>query len=166
VLKGRAAEIRAIAKPLLAVWLRYMDAEDTVHVWVKLALEKSIEVESILLSTRGRYVVPKPLDDEFEKAVQSYVALNAALRSHFGDRLKIFAYTIKGHYMLHLGATARWLHPHLGWCYSGEDFMQKIKKLVRSCCCAVQHFQVGPRVLQKYVLALYHRLANAVCFRR
>lgn len=163
-LKGRAAEVRAIGKPLLEVWKLHMDGT-TQHRQIKLALQASIEMEDILINTRGRNVLPKQKAKEFREAALNYVALMAALRNFFGAAQKLFAYTIKGHYLIHLADHAKYLHPHLGWCYTGEDFMQKVKLMTRSACKAVPMARVVGRVLQKYAVGIYHRLSTAVAWK-
>ena len=164
-LRGRAAEIRAIAKPLLGVWLLHMN-ESTLHKQVKMALQKSIEMESILHATRGYNVLPTGAAGDFKEAALHYVALLASLRGHFGEAQKWFAYTIKFHYLLHLSEHAEYLHPHLGWCYSGEDFMQKVKYMSQAAVKAVAYHRVVTRVLEKYVVGIFHRLENSVAWKR
>ncbi len=37
------------------------------------------------------------------------------------------------HMLLHIGAMAVFLHPRVAWCYSGECFMQIVKRIEISC---------------------------------
>ncbi len=136
-----------------------------LHVQIKLALEYTIKMEDICLATRGRNVIPAVEAKDFEDACLNYVALLAAIRGHFGDDEYLFAYTIKTHDLIHLSQEAKYLHPHLGWCYSGEDFMQQVKRLAVSACKAVSYSKVVIRVLDKYVVGIFHRLSSAVSWK-
>jgi len=166
-LMGKAAEVRHIGRPLMRLFEEVMDNEDTIEIQIKLALINSVEMEHILETTRGYNKLPQHEAKRFKQAALNFVACSSALRAHFEEEdEKLFGFTVKMHYLLHLADHAEYFHPHLGWCYSGEDFLQKVKRLSKSCCTAVSFDQVVGRLLQKYVYGIYHRLATGINWRR
>ena len=42
---------------------------------------------------------------------------------------KLWDITIKSHYLYHAAKAARWTNPRLSWTYSGEDYMQIMKRV-------------------------------------
>ena len=165
-LKGRAVEVKHFGRPLLKYFLTVMDAEDTQHVQIKIGLESSIAMEQVLDDTRGLYKMPPDDAEKFEEHTLTYIAMMNSLEIAFeDDGRKLFHRTIKGHYLLHVAALAKFFHPALGWCYSGEDMMQKVRTLVASTVKAVPYFMVCSRVLKKYAKGIFHRLNNVVAWR-
>ena len=165
-LVGRAAEVRHIVGPVVRLFEEVMDKEDIPQMQIKLGLDYSLEMETILTTTRGYNKLPKHEATKFKVAALNFVACASAIRAHFqGLGIKIFGFTVKMHYLLHLADHAEHFHPHLGWCYSGEDFLQKVKKLARSCCNAVSFDQVVIRLLQKYVFGIFHKLSTEINWR-
>ena len=63
----------------------------------------------------------------------------------------MFGYTIKYHYMLHIGKMCHYMNPALGWCYAGEDFMHHIKTVVRSCSAGSPPHLAVRKIIEKYV---------------
>jgi len=165
-LKGRAAEIHHLIEPLLKVWNKRMDPQNIQHIQIKLGLEQNLELERILKVTMGRYCLPTQEAQDFEDAAQTNVAASSTSHVHCKAMdSKMFAFTIKMHDLLHLAADVKYLHPQLGWCYAGEDFLDKIKKLMRSCCLAVPHHQVAARVITKYTFAIFHRFCKFIAWK-
>ena len=106
-LKGRAAELHYFCHPLLKVWVRHMDAGNTQHVQIKLALENNVEMENQLTLTHGMYKLPEAEAKKFEEAAINFVALCAQLREFYGQ-VKLFAFTIKMHYLIYLRKRNYW----------------------------------------------------------
>ena len=51
---------------------------------------------------------------------------------------------------------AKDLNPKHGWCYRGEDMMQKAKLLAASCCKSRTIYNVFEKMDQKYLFGLHH----------
>ena len=133
-LKGRAAEIRHLGRPLLAVWGQYLDATNPRHRMIRLALQASVGIEDTLDAAQGDFVLGEAAADALEEHCFNLMALVACLGNYYHPRhVHLFHYTIKSHYVLHLALKAKELNPRLGWCYAGEDWMQKAKVLLASC---------------------------------
>ena len=56
-LKGRAAEIRHLGKPLLAVWEKHFRPNNKEHRLVRLALQASVGIEHVLDVAQGDIVL-------------------------------------------------------------------------------------------------------------
>ena len=125
-LKGRAAEIRHLGKPLLAVWNKHFHAGNREHRLVRLALQASVGIEDVLDVAQGDFVLGDAAGNALLEHCFNLMALITSLGNFYHPRhIKLFHYTIKCHYILHLGLMAKELNPRLGWCYAGEDWMQK-----------------------------------------
>ena len=160
VLKGKAAEVRSLVKPLQDVCRTHLDARNRVHQQISLALAKLVDIEAILKTHRSAYVLPDADARRFRKACNDFCSLNALLRRHFegeivdGRAVMLFHVTIRFHYMLHIADIALYINPRLGWCYQGESLMHRVRILVQSSCHGVPPHLLGDKVLKKYAMAL------------
>ena len=167
-LKGKASEIKHLIQPLLATFLEYHIDGDRVHALVKAGLEASLMIETILRESAGPTVFKLEEADwkDFSDSVLKYVAANAALSNVFHPMgVPLFHYTIKAHYLLHIGLMSKHLHPSLCSCYSGEDFMHKSKLIVAACCAGTKHHDVFPKTLEKFAVHMGFRFAKAIRWR-
>lgn len=158
-LKGRGAEIRNLGEALLALWSAKMDARSIVHKQVRLALKASVAFERIIAEHKHSVKLPPAVAAELVKATDTFVICAYALQQHFlaSDR-KLFNVTIKFHYLCHLALSSVHLNPRLGWCYVGEDYMGKIKKVASSCLRGTPPHLVSAKIMRKYTLGLHMRL--------
>ena len=167
-LKGKAAEVRYLCRPLLAVFLALYDPEDLIHRTIKIGLVSSVAMEDTMARHHGPDVFKLPADaaDELMKAATAYAAVLSSLTNHFHQQgIPLFHYTIKAHYLLHLAYGARWLHPYLGWCYSGEDLMHKAKVLTSSCLIGTKHHKACGKAIRRYAIGAWHRLCEHIPWR-
>ena len=148
-LKGKAAEIRHFAAPLYDVVKRHLDRASPAHRQVHLGFVLILKLEEILDDHADAHTFPQEVADEFFKCAWGFVALSSALHQFYKERV-IFNYTIKFHYLLHLGLIGRHINPRLGWCYGGEDFMMKVKKLVQSSYRGSPAHIIPNKILTKY----------------
>ena len=113
-------------------------------------------MDRILDDNHGEFVVCA--EDASELIAVGMVHLNVfwELREHFAeDDFPMFQLTSKGHYLMHSCLLAGFLHPHLSWAYTGEDFMGKIRGLAQSCSKRGLLWQVSGKVLQKWLVAMH-----------
>jgi hypothetical protein len=150
-LKGKAAELRHFGPALLYAVCHFMAPGNKQHQEVKLMLEMLNKMESILDNNADAYRLPTVDAADFEKCCWSVMQLNTALANHYHPQeILLFNHTVKFHYILHIGMIARYINPRIGWCYTGEDFMQKIKQVVQSC-----HAGAGPHLVVSKVVYKY-----------
>ena len=150
VLKAQAAHIRHLGPSLLKTFVEFMDVRKQEHRWVRQALEASVRMEQILDEAVDAFRLPPLLAVEFlDKAHDFLIKLNA-IRAHFGVRLQLFHVTIKSHMLLHIAINARYLNPRLAWCYTGEDMMKIIKKVIGNAQKGTPPRLVVAKVMRRY----------------
>ena len=154
-LKGKGAELRHFPVPLLETCQTFLDDSNLQHRQVKLMLSMSVVIETIPDTNAEEYTLSAAGAAEFKKAVYAFVQLNTALGQHFHTRhILLFNFTIKFHYALHLAHCAEFINPRLAWCYSGEDFMQKVKGIVQASHRGTAPQKVAHTAMMKYVQGL------------
>ena len=153
MLKGKGAEIRHLTGALLSACEDILPADDPQHRQMILATRMAKTMEDILDAHAHDYVLG-PDGVVFRDAAYSFAQLCSALSSFFHrQEIVLFNYTIKFHYLTHLGDIATYVNPRLGWNYQGEDFMHKMKILVQSSHRGNAPHAVVNKVVTKYAFA-------------
>ena len=75
----------------------------------------------------------------------------------------LFHFTVKTHYLMHFGLSCTELSPRVGWCYSGEDMMGRVKVLVQASCRSAAPQKLMPKLLQKYSVGPSYALMSPTC---
>ena len=155
LLKGKAYEVKVLAKPLLKVWRDAMDNENRAHRNIEILLEASVQLEDLLEKHKDNFRILGDDADRFKDACFNYVASTSALGKFFHpQKVCLFHFTVKFHYMLHFALTCHELSPRTSWCYAGEDMMMKTKSLVQSSARGTSYEQLVGKVMSKYSVAL------------
>ena len=150
-LKGKASENRHIGKPPKVVLDAHMDSANQQHRMVSLALKFSIWIEDILDAYAGNITLPAEDHKRLVEATYAFLNLVVSLGNYYHPRgVLFFNYTVKFHYLLHIAIGSKHYNPRWAWCYSGEAFMQVIKKVVASCQSGKKVHLIGRKVLRKY----------------
>ena len=153
-LKGKAAEVRHLGKPLLAAWTKWSDTDNIFHRRVGLALKLNIEMEDILSRTPGNKL-PPPKATEFVKKSVEFLCLYSQCADHAAEEeYEAFDITIKGHYLYHSALDSKHIHPKKVWNFSGEDFMKHSKRLLSECTRSIKPWDVVHKFVDKYLFAL------------
>ncbi len=148
-LKGKGAEVKQLAGPLLSAFVCFMDASVEVDRQMRSMLQLANKMEAILELHKDCYKFPLQVAAEFRTATQAFFQLNTALGNKFHyDHVLLFNHTIKFHALLHLGLIAAHINPRLGWCYAGEDFMHRVKQIVQSSQSGTAPPVVVPKVMK------------------
>lgn len=151
-LKGKAAELRHFAPALKETFEEHMVTSNLQHKQVVRMLDIAIRMESLLDEHADAYILPAEARGEFRLCCFSFVQLNTQLGAFYHRRgVLLFSHTIKMHYMCHIGLVADYINPRLGWCYAGEDFMKRIKKLVQSSAAGTGAHLVTTKAMKKYI---------------
>ena len=154
-LKGKAAEVRHFVPALGFVFRQLMKPDDKQHKQVKLGLQCAARMEAILDANATAYRLPPAVAQEYEHQVNSLVQLQAALGNFYHPQGRaMFHFTVKSHYAMHLGMTARYINPRVGWCYSGEDMMSKVVSLAQASMRGTRPHMVSVTLMRKYAYAL------------
>ena len=150
-MKGRAAEVKTLGRPLRHVWKMHMVRGDTHHENVLLALDLNCRLEQILDENPDCIRLPPVAATEFEQSAFAFCVVYNALATHHNlQRKMIFDITVKHHYLLHVAINAKFLNPRKGWCYAGEDFMHTSKEVASSCTRGTPPGLTSKKFLQKY----------------
>ena len=165
-LKGKAANIADLAVPLLDAASKHLSTEPLHHKQIILGLRQTVAIEKVLHENQANYVLQRSDGVKFKRAVDTLVAVGSALRMHFqgvstADRpMLVFHFTIKSHALLHLSDVGLYINPRLGWCYSGESLMHRVRLLCQSSCRGLQSHALADKVLKKYCMAIAMTLSR------
>ena len=105
---------------------------------------------------------PMPLASRFLDLAVLLNQLITWLGNHFHEKgERYFNFAFKNHMLLHSAWCARHLAPHWGWCYQGEDLMQRAKAVVASVArTRVSRQMVCSESMSKYTCGLSFALAR------
>jgi len=133
-LRGKASEVRHLAKPLASLWRQHMNKNLLTHRQVDLYLRLNIQFESILGDHSRHFALPPAARTAFVDCAFSMMQLCSQLATHFIDEaIPMFDMTSKVHMVVHIALLSKWINPRCAWCFRGEDMMQKVQFLLQSC---------------------------------
>ena len=133
-LRGKASEVRHLAKPLSALWRHFMNGHVVTHRQIDLYLRLNIRFENILDDYKDHYAFPAAAHTAFVDTAFSMMQLSSQLADHFVDEgIAMFDMTSKAHSVLHIAMLSKHINPRATWCFRGEDMMQKAQALLQSC---------------------------------
>lgn len=154
-LKGKGAEIRNLCGPLLKAFEKLMDPAKKEERWMRLVLSMATQAETILDTHAGDYKLPAEAADEYKRCTEAFFQLNTSLGRFFhGGGIMLFNFVIKMHYGLHIGLIAQHINPRLGWCYAGEDFMQRVKSISQASSAGSPPHLIVDKIMKKYAQGL------------
>ena len=128
-----------------------------------LSLNASNRMDAILKEHKDADALPPAASAEFQDETFKMLGLVkfAARKAVEADPpMRLFNITLKSHYLCHIAVNSRWLNPRLGWCYAGEDLMQKMKKLAATSCKARNHITTFEKMHDKYLHALHYEFSR------
>ena len=164
-LKGRANEIRHLGEPLERVFAKFMDDTNREHKLVRLGLKFSVLMEHILDRNVHSWVFNDNDHREFLEACYNFLAAQTALGNYYHPKqIKLFHCTVKSHYLLHIALFSRHTNPRTVWTYLGEDYMQRIKKIVGASQRGTPPHIISEKVIWKYVTGLSFILQGENCW--
>ena len=127
-LRGKASEVRHLAKPLSALWSHFMNKNLETHRQLDLYLRLNIQFENILDDHKDDYALPLAAYTAFMNAAFSMMQLCSSLADHFiQEGIPMFDMTSKAHAVLEIAVLSRHINPRTTWCFREEDMMQKVK---------------------------------------
>ena len=117
-------------------------------------LDWSHQIDKVVDSMEG-FAVDKVAGDALEELVYNYnMKLTKLCHDFHRDGTYLFNFVPKNHYLFHLAQRGRLMSPKLGWCYQGEDLMNKVKILAKGSFHGTLPRKLGNKVLAKYLVAL------------
>lgn len=154
-LKGSGAQIRKMMVVLQSIFAKYMDPEDTTHQLVMQGLSESVAIDKVLLRNIGEYALPSADAAILKTAAfgfnQTVTKLVKIMRR---DGLPLFHFTMKNHYLCHIGLNASFTNPNIASCESGEDMMKVVKRLISSSARGNKPHAAARLAMYKYTFAL------------
>ena len=124
------------------------------HIQVRTLLQCSCEMERIVDAHKNEYVWPTDVAAQFKTCGFAYNTLMSALCKAYGRRglqsMKLFNVVPKNHYLAHICLVSQYINPRLAWCYMGEDFMQRIRKVAGGCMRGCNPVIAGQRTISSY----------------
>ena len=158
-LKGRAVEVKNLGPPLLKAWIDYMDHGSTVHRQVRLLLQCNVRMEEILSDNKDRNKLPVAEHTKLMKECESFLVLSTAVAHHYnGIGIKAFNIVPKHHLLWHACQQSRFLNTRMTWCFSGEDFMQHVRRLGQSVIRGTPANMLSKKMARKWVRGYTMRL--------
>ena len=162
-MKLKAAEATACVEAFLFLWKRKMDPTNKTHIWIKLALQASANMDAILEANSSEWKLSAGEYRKFLEYTKTYSVCTLALQQYFWDnecRRLFQSGTFKGHWLLHIAQLSQYVHPRLLWCYSGESFMSTCKTLMQACLKGRSSLSSLRKFIERYNIALSMDLAN------
>ena len=155
-LRGKAAEIRSLARPLLAIWAAKMTPGIELHRKLHLLLKLNWRLEELLEVNKFEFAHAEADANAFRDAMTGFLLQKKELAQHFSDHEpKLFNYTEKSHFLQHLGLQAHCLNPRLVWCFSGEDMQRRVQRITAACARGQRPGQSEVKMCLRYRIALH-----------
>ena len=164
ILKGRAAEIKSLGPALLETFREFSGIAHAVvplvqQQQIEMALRASVGMDDILAQHKGEIKFDDDVYNDFYNNGFMYLMLFNSLAMYYSEAAvpakKLFDLTIKGHELAHCILEARWLNPALGWCYAGEDFMFRFRRLMQRCVHNNRPSAAANAFVTKYCVGLH-----------
>ena len=154
-LTGKAAEVKHLGPALLSAFSTFMDADNAQHKQVKLLLQMAVKMDQVMDDYKDVFRLPPEKSAAFRDAAFAFVQITSALGHYYHPRnIMLFNFTIKFHYILHLGLSSQWMNPRRVWCYGGEDMMQLVKRIAAGSLAGSDAAAVLTKVVRKYTQGL------------
>ena len=164
LLKGKAAKVKSFGFALVHVFQQHMNPSDPKHHLVLKGLKISVRIDTIMHQHADEYRYPPDIAEEFELACFNYCRVVGALIRAYHKAVPpvpVFNYTIKAHYLMHLGVCARYTNPAFGSCYDGETLMQTCKKLFQASCRGNGPLAASNQAMYRFVMGRAFKFLDA-----
>jgi len=160
-LRGKAAQILHLGKPLHHVWLCCSNPSLHVHRQIGLFLKANIHLETILAEHRMEYRLPDSAATSFKQCTFAMLQIQQALAHHFAlQGLKLFNMTTKCHFLCHIAILAKHINPSKTYCYRGEEFMHISRGLAESCVKGLDAASVSQKMCEHYRVGLHFEYSS------
>ena len=157
-LRAKAAETKALLKPVSAALLHFADQDSSqreVLYGLVSVLNDSHSIDTLADGMNEARVLPQQ-----GKHLEVLVMRTTKLCHSFHQKgISLFNFVPKNHYLLHLATLGQHVSPKLAWCYSGEDLMHSEDFGTRVFPgTRVKH--LGNKLLAKYLVGLSQALSS------
>ena len=132
-----------------------------VKIEVARGLQLSITIDELIHSHTGEYVLPPNIGRKVRKCCFEFNQTVTWLIQKLHPGVQAFHYTIKSHYLLHMGLVSEYINPELAACDQGEDLMKVVKRLIGMCTRASPGHVAARTAMKRYVHGLGLDLLHA-----
>ena len=160
-LKARGGEVKALSRALIIVFAKYMDVDNVQHQDIKSLLETSVGIDDILANNKNVYKFPVVDANKFRMLCWKYdQPVTELIKYYHPLEINLFHFTIKFHYLFHIGICVGWINLELASCDSGEDLMKVVKRLIASSAAGTGPAKQANKARKKYVHVLSFDLSR------
>jgi hypothetical protein len=163
LLKARAAQIKNLGPVLFVVWKTFEDRTEQGHRLITRAFEGTLGMDRMIDATADEYVMKPSSAVPFLASCREYLQSITGLRTYFQLNHPtdlLFHITVKCHYLIHIAMNASNIHPTLSWCYNGEDFVGRMKKIISACTRGTPARLLVSKGINRYIHGMGLRLSS------
>ena len=153
-LSAKAVETRDLLPALASIVQPWVG--NPIVQWFQTLLLLSSRLDALVFGNPNYWLSTQERKN-LKEGLFRYNQVLSKLAWHFYRQGKPFCnYTIKNHYLLHMGVTASktGISPRLAFCFQGEDFMSLIKSLAIASSRGMASALLINKVVEKYLRGL------------
>ena len=154
-MRGKAAQIKALVRPLTVLFERHMNPASEVHRKILSMLKANCKMERLMAESATDLAFTPNDAKAFHQACCQMARLNLHVWRHFAqeDVPPIFQVTSKMHMLQHLTENSGALNPRMTWCYSQEDFMGVVRHMAQNCAAGTPPLMAGAKLMDHWLIA-------------
>ncbi|CAK9015023.1 Uncharacterized protein SCF082_LOCUS12578 [Durusdinium trenchii] len=154
-MRGKAAQIKALARPLTVLFERRMNPASEVHRKILSTLKANCKMERLMAESATDLAFTPNDAKAFHQACCQMAHLNLHVWRHFAqeDVPPIFQVTSKMHMLQHLTENSGALNPRMTWCYSQEDFTGAVRHMAQDCAAGTPPLMAGAKLMDHWLIA-------------
>ena len=155
-LKSKAAECKDLIEPIRRTWQKYMNRRDADHRVVLDMLQALCDAQQILQLHAGLPILPLDVAKRFRNLIHLFLQLYSQL-ANAADRegVCLFAMVPKHHWLWHLGERSLFVNPRKSCCLLDEDYVGKVKQIVRSAAHGTALHVIQSKVADQYKFGFF-----------
>lgn len=155
-MRGKASEIKCLAKPIAALWGKFMNKNLKMHKLVNLMLKLSVKMNDIVDANKNCHAYPPEVAENFIHSAFSFGQLQLQAMEYFAAEpdVKAFNLTSKTHALLHIALMSKHQNPSKVWCFRGEDFMARVRRNAANCVAGNSATQATIKMVAHYRIGL------------
>ncbi len=155
-LKVKGAECKHLGPPLLQVMRQHLSPLIPMEKHMLDLVGYSVRIEELLDAHKEQVLLPMATAEEVKNLTTALNMTLTVLGHHFhGEGTRLFGFTIKNHYLMHIGIMAKYMSPRMGSCYAGEDFVRITKKIIRASPRGCPPHKLVDPVMRKYLQGMH-----------
>ena len=118
-----------MGRALLSVWQHCHDPTSVVHGQIRMMLQSSVQMQSIVTEASDCNYVHPPAFVNLMAACDKLLVLYSTVHQDFASPgTLLFNLMPKLHLLWHACEMSQYLHPKLSWCYVGPTVIQKLSE--------------------------------------